>query len=710
MIAHSAGVMVTRAYVQLTKDTIYTPVNKLLLAGGTNKGILANYAAREGLYGDNPVFQFMLGPVLWVKSYECGNYTFYPNLLTYIVTDEDRYMTLHERRCGILSAPEQLPAPGPTDPVYLVESNNNPYPYPVSPGSPNGYQYNPLLQAEPTDLAIYPQKDPWYLPDNSNPGTTYYNLNGTILADLAHRNIPVQNVHIFYSDSLDTDYTYEVTDPSSLSPLRRNGVLSTEVPYKDKGDGSVASYSARAPDLWPGVIEHRLVWLESGTDDRPENHTNLLVYPESQQEIGLTLSGIELPFSTPMNTLNGLIQSQSTPRVLNGFGLSPVELLVIDSLGRRLGYDPGSGQILQEIPLGFYAHPTGEPVEFAIYEPVAGDYTITVTGTGSGPYTLLDVFTDEHSSVPILFEENTIQMGGTYTTTMTVPTSSGDVPYPPDVNAGIDLSTTVGTPVEFEATIKDINPNDTFDIQWDFGDGSSASATLTPSHIYTVPDTYLVTLTVVDSTGFNVSDTLTVTVNETATVVSIVRASENPTNAESVDFTVTFSEAVTGVDANDFTLALDGVTGASITDVSGTGDTYTVTVNTGAGNGTIGLDVVAGASIEDLAGNPLEGGFTGAVYTVDKSAEVEVHIGGDLKGSYPIEPGENVSPQYAGLSDGPVLVESTNGQEIIVSERQIYGSSFTETLGVPDNQLTTKYWFPWYDGTTMSTWISISVP
>ncbi|MBI5297806.1 MAG: ExeM/NucH family extracellular endonuclease [Chloroflexi bacterium] len=105
------------------------------------------------------------------------------------------------------------------------------------------------------------------------------------------------------------------------------------------------------------------------------------------------------------------------------------------------------------------------------------------------------------------------------------------------------------------------------------------------------------------------------------TVVSVVRADPNPTNAASVDFTVTFSEIVTGVGLGDFALAAGSVSDASITGVSGAGTTYTVSVNTGTLNGTIGLDVPATASVTDTIGNAL-GGLpftTGEVYTVSKT-------------------------------------------------------------------------------------------
>ena len=96
------------------------------------------------------------------------------------------------------------------------------------------------------------------------------------------------------------------------------------------------------------------------------------------------------------------------------------------------------------------------------------------------------------------------------------------------------------------------------------------------------------------------------------TVVSITRADPNPTNAASVNFIVTFTEAVTDVGVADFDLTVTGISGASVTGVSGSGAVYTVTVNTGTGDGTLRLDIPNTATITDLAGNALSGlPFTG---------------------------------------------------------------------------------------------------
>jgi hypothetical protein len=88
-------------------------------------------------------------------------------------------------------------------------------------------------------------------------------------------------------------------------------------------------------------------------------------------------------------------------------------------------------------------------------------------------------------------------------------------------------------------------------------------------------------------------------------VVSINRADANPTSADTVHFTVTFSESVTGVASNDFALALNGVTATTPVAVSGSGAIYTVTVTGIVGTGSLGLNLVDNGAIHDVAGNPL---------------------------------------------------------------------------------------------------------
>lgn len=111
-------------------------------------------------------------------------------------------------------------------------------------------------------------------------------------------------------------------------------------------------------------------------------------------------------------------------------------------------------------------------------------------------------------------------------------------------------------------------------------------------------------------------------------VISIVRTSSNPTDAERGDFMVTFSEPVKGVDIGDFAPVVQGVGYALVADVSGFGPTYIVSVYTGYGDGTLGLsvvdyDLISNADGETLGGVGLHNGdFTGGeAYTIVRAAK-----------------------------------------------------------------------------------------
>ena len=88
------------------------------------------------------------------------------------------------------------------------------------------------------------------------------------------------------------------------------------------------------------------------------------------------------------------------------------------------------------------------------------------------------------------------------------------------------------------------------------------------------------------------------------------------------------------MEESDFVLSADGISGAAIQPVSGSGSLYSVTVNTGTGDGTIRLDVSDDDTIVDGASNPLGGpGLVngdynaGESYTIDKTAPVITRLG-----------------------------------------------------------------------------------
>jgi hypothetical protein len=121
------------------------------------------------------------------------------------------------------------------------------------------------------------------------------------------------------------------------------------------------------------------------------------------------------------------------------------------------------------------------------------------------------------------------------------------------------------------------------------------------------------------------SASIEITADAAPTVVSINRASASPTYASSVDWTVTFSESITGVGAADFSLVSSGISGSSITSVLGSGTTWTVTADTGSGTGSLGLNLVDDDTIVDSLGTKLggtgaeNGNFNGQVFALSRT-------------------------------------------------------------------------------------------
>jgi hypothetical protein len=102
-----------------------------------------------------------------------------------------------------------------------------------------------------------------------------------------------------------------------------------------------------------------------------------------------------------------------------------------------------------------------------------------------------------------------------------------------------------------------------------------------------------------------------------------------------------------------------------------------------------------------------------------KSATVKIYIAGAQKGKYTISPHSTISKSYSNVVNGPVRVVSTNGINIITSQKTTSGTgnSYNEVIGYPFNQFATQFWFPYYDhgypyvfGSNMRTWVLVGNP
>jgi hypothetical protein len=162
----------------------------------------------------------------------------------------------------------------------------------------------------------------------------------------------------------------------------------------------------------------------------------------------------------------------------------------------------------------------------------------------------------------------------------------------------------------------------------------------------------------------------------TVSSISYQTPSSSPTNANSLTFRIVFSEAVTGVQAADFTQTLSGVTIGSIAVTPIDALTYDVTFGTVSGNGTVRCDVLNTATIIDAASNAYASNFTtGPSYTVDQTAP---GISSFTKSAGQADP-TNISP----VSFTVVFTEAINPGTFVSGDILIGGSAGGQSVSTP---------------------------
>lgn len=231
-------------------------------------------------------------------------------------------------------------------------------------------------------------------------------------------------------------------------------------------------------------------------------------------------------------------------------------------------------------------------------------------------------------------QDGSLTTGESYTIDKTIPTTSGAtlVGTPSALDAGVDFNIT------FSESVGTIDASD-------FVLAGTASATASIQSVSGSNSSYVISVntgsgqgdlrvdfidddTIVDVAGNAIDGVGNQTITGQShsvdhvapTIVSFVGDPTSPTNASLVDYTVTFDEPVVNVGLSDFALTSSGVTGAMLSNISGSGMTYVLSVNTGTGDGSVELTVSPTATIDDLAGNPMAvSNTTSGVTVVDKT-------------------------------------------------------------------------------------------
>jgi len=187
--------------------------------------------------------------------------------------------------------------------------------------------------------------------------------------------------------------------------------------------------------------------------------------------------------------------------------------------------------------------------------------------------------------------------------------------------------------------------------------------------------TYHIYVAATDAAGNAAYKIFTLSVVDAPSVSSIGGASATVnTAASTISYTVTFSEAVTGVDAGDFSLTSTGTAMGAIAGITGSGTTYTVTVNTLAGDGTLRLDLKnAGTGIQNGGSIDIAGGYTaGATYTLDHTAPAapsapDMTSGTDTGVSNTDNIAKNTTPTFTGTAESgsTVTLYDTDGVTVL---------------------------------------------
>jgi Zn-dependent metalloprotease len=118
----------------------------------------------------------------------------------------------------------------------------------------------------------------------------------------------------------------------------------------------------------------------------------------------------------------------------------------------------------------------------------------------------------------------------------------------------------------------------------------------------------------------------------------------------------------------------------------------------------------AGTTYADVAN---WGSFTTTSTLPAGLTKIEAWVGATRQGAYTLEQGQSLRESYTGVNDGPVQIKNTNAVPLIGAERVIYkvggvNTSFTELMGLPDGQLDTTYWLPWYNNVDLDTQLRIA--
>lgn len=271
---------------------------------------------------------------------------------------------------------------------------------------------------------------------------------------------------------------------------------------------------------------------------------------------------------------------------------SPVDVLVTDASGRRIGVDPATGTPVNDFGAKGFDSGPGEPRVIAIQDPTPGTFGLSAIGTGTGPYTIdvssADLVSGATARIratgtaapgAVSDHDFSLDVGGKLSFATTTPTDT----TPPSVTP--QLTGTLGTNGWYTSDVS---------VSWTvIDDGSSISSTSGCAPVTIVVDSST-TLTCSATSGGGTTSA-SVTVQRDATPPTITGVADRLPNANGwyrAPVTVHFSCA-------DATSGLASCPADSVLDTDGMGRSASGIATDQAGNSA--STSVAGINIDQTA-------------------------------------------------------------------------------------------------------------
>jgi uncharacterized protein YcfL len=414
--------------------------------------------------------------------------------------------------------------------------------------------------------------------------------------------------------------------------------------------------------------------------------------------------------------------SPADPRTLRISAHSPVELLVTDPLGRKLGFDPTSNTTWNEIPNATYTVdeisanganlPPLQDKYLEIIAPLDGNYTVDVIGTGQGAYEIDTFASDWTGKISKKVNTGLADFGSLDTEVTNFSSYSG-----------------ISDNADIQIKIAGINMDD-YHI--------SPQSSIRKS--YRGVDSGPVWIASTNVVSFLAAERVIYKVNDLNTSFSELMAFPNHQldttywlpwyNNIGLDTQLRFANVSNSVATVHVYIGEDEMTGSPFTLDPGASTRRSFP---GVDDGPVKIEsnvaIVAAerviykvngvaTSFSEMMALPNEGldnkywlpwynniGLDTQLRFANVStstATVRVFIGGEeMEGSpFTLAPGASIRKSFPGVDGGPVEIRST--QNIVAAERVIYkvggvNTSFTELMSLPDSQLDTTYWLPWYN-------------